>query len=86
MVAELQALEARINELQRDVDGLQKQVDLITKPVLSVSEVAKFLGTSRQTVYTMIKEQGLPTRQWGNRQAVLRVDLEAWLATLPPAE
>ncbi len=80
---------ARLADLERRVSELEKRIVLATKPILSMSDTATLLGISRPTLYERVKKDEphpLPTRQWGERQVVLRSDLDAWLASLPRAE
>ncbi len=52
------------------------------KPVLSVAEVAAFLGVNVKTVYQAIQEQGLPAKRINRRRLViLRDALIAWLSS-----
>ena len=46
--------------------------------VMSIQQVAAFLGISRQHVYKLI-HNGLPVVHLGRRVVVLRPSLEAWL-------
>ncbi len=51
-------------------------------PVLSVAEVAAFLGVNAKTVYVAISEGQLPARRIGRRRVViLRDALLRWLAS-----
>lgn len=80
---------ARLAELEKRVDELERSLALATKPMLSMTEAAALLGISRVTIYERIKPTAahpLPTRMWGQRQVILRTDLEQWLATMPRAE
>lgn len=46
--------------------------------VMSIPQVAAFLGISRQHVYKLI-QNGLPVISLGRRVVILRTSLEAWL-------
>jgi excisionase family DNA binding protein len=46
--------------------------------VMSIQQVANFLGVSRQHVYKLIHD-GLPVISLGRRVVVLRTSLEEWL-------
>lgn len=48
--------------------------------VMSIQQVAAFLGISRQHVYKLI-HNGLPVISLGRRVVVLRISLEEWLLT-----
>jgi excisionase family DNA binding protein len=48
--------------------------------VMSIQQVAAFLGISRQHVYKMI-QNGLPVVPLGRRVIILRTSLEEWLLT-----
>lgn len=52
------------------------------KLVYDVTEVAKLLGLSRPTVYTILDraENKLPSFRVGNRRKISRTALEAWIA------
>lgn len=43
---------------------------------LPIAPAARFLGVSRQTLYTWIQEGRLEARRLGARQRILRADLE----------
>ncbi|HLI91595.1 MAG TPA: helix-turn-helix domain-containing protein [Ktedonobacteraceae bacterium] len=49
--------------------------------VMSIQQVAAFLGVSRQHVYKLIHNGGLPIVSLGRRVVVLRTSLEEWLLT-----
>jgi excisionase family DNA binding protein len=51
-----------------------------TPAVMSIQQVAAFLGVSRQHVYKLI-QNGLPVVPLGRRVVVLRTSLEEWLHT-----
>ncbi|HEU5378551.1 MAG TPA: helix-turn-helix domain-containing protein [Ktedonobacteraceae bacterium] len=51
-----------------------------TPTVMSIQQVAAFLGVSRQHVYKLIHD-GLPVVPLGRRVVVLRTSLEEWLLT-----
>jgi excisionase family DNA binding protein len=51
-----------------------------TSAVMSIQQVAAFLGVSRQHVYKLI-HNGLPVVSLGRRVVVLRTSLEEWLLT-----
>ena len=51
-----------------------------TPSVMSIQQVAAFLGVSRQHVYKLI-HNGLPVVSLGRRTVVLRTSLEEWLLT-----
>lgn len=48
--------------------------------VMSIQQVATFLGVSRQHVYKLI-QNGLPVVSLGRRVVVLQTSLEKWLLT-----
>ncbi len=51
-----------------------------TPAVMSIQQVAAFLGISRQHVYKLIRN-GLPVVPLGRRVVVLQTSLEEWLLT-----
>lgn len=51
-----------------------------TPTVMSIQQVAAFLGVSRPHVYKLI-QKGLPIVSLGRRVVVLRTSLEEWLLT-----
>lgn len=51
-----------------------------TPAVMSIQQVAAFLGISRQHVYKLMRN-GLPVVPLGRRIVVLRASLEEWLLT-----
>lgn len=51
-----------------------------TPSVMSIQQVATFLGISRPHVYKLI-HNGLPVVPLGRRVVILRVSLEEWLLT-----
>jgi excisionase family DNA binding protein len=46
---------------------------------LTVQEVAKLLRVSRDTIYSLLKEQKIPGLQIGGQWRINRVKFEAWL-------
>jgi excisionase family DNA binding protein len=48
-------------------------------PLLSVSDVADYLGVSRQTVYTYIYHEGLPSITVGGIRRIHPESLKKWL-------
>jgi len=48
-------------------------------PVYSVAQVAALLGTTRQTVYAMMRD-GLPSVEIGKKRLIRRKALEGYLA------
>jgi excisionase family DNA binding protein len=53
-----------------------------TRPLLSVRQVAEWLGVSEKQVYRLIYRGAIPAVRLGGRGSALRVDqdeLEAWL-------
>ena len=56
------------------------EIQTHTPSVMSIQQVAAFLGISRPHVYKLI-EKGLPVISLGRRVVVLRTSLEEWLLT-----
>lgn len=50
---------------------------------LTVQEVANYLRVSRQTVYTMVRENKIPHFRVGNKVRFKRADIEAMTNTKP---
>ena len=49
------------------------------EPLMTIDEVAKFLGMSKNTVYRLVKEEGLPAIRLVNRFRFRRTEVEQWL-------
>ena len=49
------------------------------QPLLSVADVAGYLGVSRQTVYTYIYHEGLPSITVGGIRRIHPESLKKWL-------
>lgn len=49
-------------------------------PMMDVEEVAAFLRTGKQTVYSMAKTEGFPAVVVGGKIRIIRDALKAWLA------
>ncbi len=48
--------------------------------VLTVEEVARWLGVNKKTVYDAAGRRGLPCARMGRRVLLSRIAVEAWLA------
>jgi putative molybdopterin biosynthesis protein len=48
--------------------------------LMTASDVAAYLQVSAVTVYTLIKEQGLPAFKLGRQYRIPRAQFETWLA------
>ncbi len=59
--------------------GRKKQVSTVQPLLLSVADVAVRLGVCRQTVYTFIYREGLPSIVVGRIRRVHPDSLEVWL-------
>jgi excisionase family DNA binding protein len=59
--------------------GRKKQVSTVQPLLLSVADVAVRLGVCRQTVYTFIYREGLPSIVVGRIRRVHPDSLEGWL-------
>ncbi len=53
---------------------------------VSVEEAADLLSLSRQTVYTLMETEGLPSVHFGKARKVPMADLKTWLAARVAAE
>jgi excisionase family DNA binding protein len=51
------------------------------QPFLTIPKVAKLLGVSRPTVYTLIDTEGLPAMKLGKSVRIDPVALKQWLDT-----
>ena len=49
-------------------------------PLLTIPAVAKLLGVSRPTVYTLIDSEGLPIIKLGRSVRISPISLQKWLA------
>lgn len=49
----------------------------------SIPEACLRLGISRTTLYSIIRDGGLPARKLGKRTVVLNADIDAFLTALP---
>ena len=54
------------------------------KRVLTVEELAKELGISRNLAYRQVREGNIPSVKCGDRYLVSRVALEKWLSGESP--
>ena len=59
--------------------GRHKRVSTVQPLLLSIADVAVQLGVCRQTVYTFIYHQGLPSIRVGGIRRVHPDSLQAWL-------
>lgn len=59
--------------------GRKKHLSTVQPYLLSVADVAVQLGVCRQTVYTLIYREGLPTIQVGNVRRIHPESLKWWL-------
>jgi len=51
----------------------------LKRDVLSLTQVASFLGLSRMTIYKFMKEEGLPSHSAGGKRFFLRDEIIAWI-------
>lgn len=59
---------------------MSTQQEKQTEPLLlNISQVARLLGLSRTTVYTLIATEGLPVVRFGRVMRVLPASLQEWL-------
>lgn len=59
---------------------MSTQQEKQTEPLLlNISQVARLLGLSRTTVYTLIATEGLPVVRFGRVMRVLPTSLQEWL-------
>ena len=59
---------------------MSMQQEKQTEPLLlNISQVARLLGLSRTTVYTLIATEGLPVVRFGRVMRVLPASLQEWL-------
>jgi len=56
------------------------------KLALSVAEAAVEAGVGRDQVYGAIRNGNLVARKWGRRTIIRCVDLDSFLAALPPLQ
>jgi excisionase family DNA binding protein len=49
------------------------------EPLLSIPDVMRMLGLGRDTVYRLIREEGLPSLKLGTRRVVVPSSLAAWV-------
>jgi excisionase family DNA binding protein len=81
--------EALLSELTRlrttvETRPLQPSSDPSTeKAMLNVREAAVYLNTSRNYVYTAMKQQAIPCRKLGQKFFFRKAELDAWWAQLP---
>lgn len=52
---------------------------LALPPIMSVEQAAGFLGVSRGTLFTAIKEGQIPSKKIGKRRVIVREALKQWL-------
>jgi excisionase family DNA binding protein len=51
----------------------------LKRDVLSLAQVASFLGSSRMTIYKFMKDEGLPNHTAGGKRLFLRDEVVAWI-------
>lgn len=55
--------------------------------IMTVEEAARFLNvSSKQVVYRMRKDHGLPAKQYGRRLLFLRDEMIRWLRNQPTSD
>jgi excisionase family DNA binding protein len=50
------------------------------QPLLTIAQVAKILGVSRPTVYSLIYKEGLPVVKLSKHMRIISHSLQQWIA------
>lgn len=66
-----------------DLNNARLTVKPMTERLLSVDEVAEFLGVKRDTIYKWINRHGLPARKAGRLWKFKRDEVEEWFDRQP---
>lgn len=62
---------------------MKAQITPIISDLMTLSEVAKYLGKSRPHIYKLMSKSGLPSQRIASRWTFRRSLVDAWLSALP---